>query len=181
MTVVVFHYYRFSQGAINTAKASAFPLVCCHLISHDKHMLDEVPDQGVTECSEPHSRTYIDSVKYPEGVSDGTWRRKDPFLLVGTDMLELSRSSRSKVDRSMKTESDPGRTIDGRILSFIANEQAQKMFPGVSIATICKGTFPHVTLLYRTPVDSSVVLNIGAVTRRLSSSGRPMEWARWTG
>ena len=107
---------------------------------------------------------------------EGRWMRKEPELLTGTEISALGRRRGGKLDKEMK----------GSIVSFVLNNQVQKILPGISIAAnsgsiaTSGGTCPPVSILYRTSVDRSVLYNVGMVTRRLPPSGKPIEWAKWT-
>ena len=122
---------------------------------------------------------------------EGSWRRKEPELLMGTEMSALGCWRGGKPDKEMsalgcwrggKRDTD----MKGSILSFVLNNQVQKILPGISIAVnsgsiaTTGGTCPPVSILYRTSVDRMVLHNVGMVTRRLPPSGKPIKWAKWT-
>ena len=188
-------------------KASSFPLICCQLISHESHMTDhKEQDQDWTSsrCSDldigndqtssdvdwtssdvdqvsigvDQVPSDADCVHVLDGGSgqEGRWRKKEPELLTGTEISALGRRRGGKLDKEMK----------GSIVSFVLNNQVQKILPGISIAAnsgsiaTSGGTCPPVSILYRTSVDRSVLHNVGMVTRRLPPSGKPIEWAKWT-
>lgn len=116
----------------------------------------------------------------------GEWRRiaPDPLFQRATGKNHLRQTSLMGQQGSVGIGPAP----EGKILSLLINDMAQRELPSLSIATKqlandnvsqSGGPSDGVVLLYRTATDG-VTWVLGDVQQRMPPSGKPLQWGVWT-
>lgn len=197
---------RFSVSAIQAFRLSLLPMLACHLVPNtttEEGTIDSVEEllEGRESCVSSEDSTEgtgraelcLESDAYAsceDSSSDhgcaGEWKRITANPLFqrarGKDHLRQI----SLMGRQGSVGIGPG--PEGRILSLLINDMAQRELPSLSIATKqvanddvsqSGGPSDGVVLLYRTATDG-VTWVLGDIRQRMPPSGKPLQWGVWT-
>lgn len=193
---------RFSVSAIQAFRLSLLPMLACHLVPNtttEEGSIDSVEElsRGSRVSSEDstegtgraelclESDTSCEDSSSDQGCA-GEWRRiaPNPLFQRATGRDHLRQTSLMGQQGSVGIGPAP----EGRILSLLINDMAQRELPSLSIATKqlandnvsqSGGPSDGVVLLYRTATDG-VTWVLGDVQQRMPPSGKPLQWGVWT-
>ena len=193
----------FSVSAIQALRMSLLPMLACHLVPNTtaadsssssveemlKGVESSVSDEDSAEvagraelCLESATSCEVSSSEH--GCA-GEWKQ------MTSRRLFQRATSKDQLKQVLLAEQQStactGPAPEGRILSLLINDAAQRELPSLSIATKqlkndnasqSDGPSDGVVLLYRTATDG-VTRVLGDIRQRMPPSGKPLQWGVW--